>query len=107
MTLVFNLKDPARPRECVRVDRTTIWGNPYTIHARQSRAEVIRLYRIWLWSHFNDPCTGDEITLEGLAALADRPLACWCAPLPCHADVLVAAARWARAKLAALPDGAA
>ncbi|MCY4430249.1 MAG: DUF4326 domain-containing protein, partial [Rhodospirillales bacterium] len=36
-----------------------------------------------------------EVDLEDLAALDGRDLCCWCADLPCHADVLARAAAWA------------
>ena len=35
-----------------------------------------------------------------LAALYGKPLACWCAPLPCHGQVLARAAAWAASVLA-------
>ena len=80
-------------RGIVRVDRRTPWGNPYPVGQRfGSRAEVIERYRRHLWRRIR---TG-EIDLEPLAALAGRDLACWCAPKPCHAEVLARAAAWAR-----------
>ena len=33
--------------------------------------------------------------MEKLAALKGKRLGCWCAPGPCHGEVLVAAAEWA------------
>ena len=69
----------------VRIDRKSIWGNPYLLDADGDRAEVIANYR----QHYLDfkPSLlmriGDD--LEGKA------LACWCAPEPCHGDVLLEA----------------
>ena len=84
-------------RGIVRVDRETEWGNPYPKGPRYgSRAEVIERYRRHLW----DRVRSGDLDLEKLAALDGRDLACWCAPLPCHAEVLARAARWAAAELA-------
>jgi Domain of unknown function (DUF4326) len=75
------------------------WGNPYS--HRPSRvpgvivvdtvAEAIERYRAWLWRQAR---TG-RIELQALAALEGRALGCWCAPEPCHGEVLAAAAAWA------------
>ena len=86
-TSIVNLKDhPAlESRDLVRIDRTTRWGNPFVIGKDGDRAQVIRLYRIELWRRIN---TG-EVSLEALAGLDRKQLACWCAPLlPCHGEVL-------------------
>jgi hypothetical protein len=60
------------------------FGNPYKL-ARDAtpadRAEVIQKYRSWL--------LGQRELLRRLHELRGRPLACWCAPEPCHANVLV------------------
>lgn len=80
----------------VRVDRATKHGNPFPIGRHHgSREEVIERYRRHLWGRI---CSGD-LPLEELAALANRPLACWCAPKPCHAEVLARAALWAAAEV--------
>jgi Domain of unknown function (DUF4326) len=80
------------------------WGNPYS--HRPSRVpgvivvasvdEAIACYRRHLWAEINS----GRLSLARLAALDGKTLGCWCAPRPCHGEVLVAAARWA----AGLPD---
>ena len=87
-----------RARGLVRVDRRTRWGNPYRTGPGAGRDEVIERYRRHLWRQIR---RGD-ISLEDLAALTEsRGLVCWCAPRPCHAQVLERAALWARGELAA------
>jgi len=56
------------------------FANPYRIGQDGDRAEVIELYRDWL--------LGRPELLGRLRELRGRRLACWCRPLPCHADVL-------------------
>ena len=78
-------------RGIVRVDRTTKWGNPFRMSRNATRAQVIERYRRDLWRRIR----AGEVDHEELAALDGRDLACWCADLPCHADVLARAAAWA------------
>lgn len=65
----------------VRIDRTTIWGNPFKLGEDGDRETVIANYRNHYLPH--KPSLQDRlIDLEGKA------LACWCAPEACHGDVL-------------------
>lgn len=64
-----------------RVDRRTKWGNPFEMPADGDRETVIRNYA----EHYlpNKPSL-----LDHLGDLQGKALGCWCAPEPCHADVL-------------------
>jgi hypothetical protein len=65
----------------VYIGRPSKWGNPFVIGKHGTRAEVIAKYEAWL-----------RKTPDLLAALPDlhgKVLGCWCAPLPCHGDVLL------------------
>ena len=77
----------------IRIDRQTKWGNPFVIDG--DRLEVINMYRRWLW----DSIKNRTISTEELAELHDRDLACWCAPQPCHGDVLARATKWSLEQL--------
>jgi hypothetical protein len=69
---------------CVLVDRTTKWGNPYRIGEDGTREEVIAAYEGWITRLIEElPDLYDIETLRG------KDLVCWCAPEPCHADVLL------------------
>ena len=74
----------------VYIGRPSEWGNPFVIGEHGTREQVIAMYRFWLW----EKC-GSEFFVDKLAALHGKTLVCWCAPAPCHGDVLVAAAEWA------------
>ncbi len=65
----------------VYVGRPSKWGNPFVIGRDGTRAEVIEKYRHWL--------LGQPSLLTALGELRGKDLACWCAPLACHADVLL------------------
>ena len=98
MTAVINIRHDrsvlAEP-DVAHIDRATKFGNPYLIGRDGSRTEVIEKYRTRLWREIR----AGRMPLEDLAALHGKRLACWCAPEPCHGDVLAAAARWAAERL--------
>lgn len=79
----------------VYIGRPGPWGNPYLIGADGDRNEVIRKYKAWLW----DRIKSGQQSLEELAALRGQTLVCYCAPQPCHGDILSAAADWAQLEL--------
>lgn len=60
-----------------------------------SVAEAIERYRRHLWAEIRS----GRLPLDRLAALDGKALGCWCAPAPCHGEVLAAAAAWAAAQL--------
>jgi ParB family chromosome partitioning protein len=66
----------------IRVDRQTEWGNPFELPYDGTREEVIANYRDFYLPH-KPSLTSRVQELRGYA------LACWCAPEPCHGDVLV------------------
>ena len=85
------------PENTVKVDRRTVWGNPFTVGDRVqvtpddpiavcfSQAEAVEAYRYLI----NLPmmATFREKVAEHLRG---KNLACWCKPgQPCHADVLL------------------
>jgi uncharacterized protein DUF4326 len=65
----------------VYIGRPSKWGNPFKIGRDGSRNEVIAKYRKWL-------LTRPDL-IAALPELRGRTLVCWCAPLPCHGDVLL------------------
>lgn len=65
----------------IYIGRPSIWGNPYVIGKDGTREEVIQKYKEYV---LNSP----EL-LSQLSSLEDKILGCWCAPLPCHGDVLL------------------
>ena len=64
----------------VYVGRPSKWGNPFKVGRDGTREEVVEKYQAWLpfQSHL----------MDALPELTGKVLGCWCAPFPCHADVL-------------------
>jgi len=72
-------------------------GNPYQIGPDGDRATVIKKYRRWLWVKIRsqDPDVLRELgCLSYLARTKGCTLLCWCAPKPCHGDVIKSALEW-------------
>jgi hypothetical protein len=93
MSVVHCKKDPYDVYigcgRCPRTGEPRRWGNPFRIGPDGTREEVVSLYAAWL----RDELDAERITLEELAALEGKVLGCWCAPEPCHGEVLERAAR--------------
>jgi hypothetical protein len=92
------------PVNSVKVDRTTIFGNLFSVE-QHGRTGSVRMYQLWLeWKlpkgAFPDWAmqmlyTKRRMVLEALPGLEGKNLACWC-PLPepgeidvCHGAVLL------------------
>ena len=70
----------------VRIDRRSEWGNPFEIPGDGDRATVINSYAHHYLPH-------KPSLLAKLGDLRGTVLGCWCAPEPCHGDVLAGAAQ--------------
>ncbi len=69
----------------VYVGRPTFLGNPYPITRSRTRETAISMYRNWFYGHIEyTPGFAEQVR----SYCADYDLACWCAPEPCHADVI-------------------
>lgn len=85
---VHNLRNEnLRPGD-VRIDRRTIFGNEFIIGHDGSRADVIAKFEQAERKRLADPGPAGEARRRKVRALHNRRLFCWCAPLPCHGNVL-------------------
>jgi hypothetical protein len=70
-------------------------GNHYVVGVHGAQGECVKLYRRWLWERMQ---AHDRSVTDALFSLEEGDLiGCWCHPKPCHADVIVAAAKWLQA----------
>lgn len=74
---VHNKKRGTAPTEAVYVGRGSPWGNPFKIGKDGTRAEVIAKFEKKILPTLN------------LKPLKGKHLICYCAPLACHADILL------------------
>ncbi len=75
------------------VGRPSPLGNPYRIGPDGTREQVISKYRVWLAERLAAKDNPEALGLLAQIVAKVRAgynvsLACWCAPLPCHADVI-------------------
>jgi hypothetical protein len=79
---VFNKRHRNVPADAVYVGRPSWWGNPFELGKDGDRAQVIEKFRLFM--------ADDSVRREMcIAHLQGKHLVCWCAPKPCHADVLL------------------
>ena len=62
------------------IGRPSKWGNPFVISKDGDRAAVVARYEEWLKEQPH--------LVVALPELRGKVLGCWCAPNPCHGDVL-------------------
>lgn len=94
------------PTGAVKVDRSTVFGNPFTVaDCREAgfcgtdeeiSERCVEAFRCWLGPMWRCNWDGPESEKARAKLLARMPelrgkqLACWCKPgAPCHADVLI------------------
>ena len=92
------------PANTVKVDRTTRFGNPFSIEG-YGRERAVALHRAWITGEVGNPPIPNKLlrdlearrteVVSGLPSLRGKNLACWC-PLPepgepdiCHAALLL------------------
>lgn len=80
MPRVLNKKIHDLPSGSVYIGRPSKWGNPYSIGANRTREQAVELYEKMIC---DSPLMNDINELRG------KDLICWCAPQPCHGDILL------------------
>jgi len=77
MPRLINLRKELPPVEnYVRIDRFTMWGNPFRIGIHGTREEVIEKHRLWVPTQ--------KKLMNSLHLLKGKDLGCWCWPKQCH-----------------------
>lgn len=66
----------------IYIGRPTKWGNPFIIGRDGSRDEVIQKYSRWIREQ-------PELMEQAKKELKGHSLICFCAPKPCHGDILL------------------
>lgn len=79
---VWNQSSPF-PTGAVYIGRGSKWGNPYRSGIDGTRAQVIQMYQDYILK--------SEL-INDIHELTGKDLLCFCKPLACHGDVLMALA---------------
>lgn len=95
MPRVLNKRTDKISSGAVYVGRPSKWGNPMTIQELKRlfpddiplelQEKAVSWFREYITTPFGRPLE----LMSQIAKLRGRDLVCWCAPLPCHADVLL------------------
>ena len=81
MPKVYNKYHRDAPHDAVYVGRPSPYGNPFVIGKDGTREEVIAKFRRYV--------SNSPYMLRIIEELHGKDLVCFCAPKPCHADVLL------------------
>lgn len=78
----------------IYIGRPSKFGNPFEIGIDGDREVVIKKFKEWLKSGNNFNCKNATpekriMIINSLGDLKNKTLGCWCAPKPCHGDILV------------------
>ena len=84
MPRVVHVKD--RVPGAVFIGRPGPFGNPFVIGRNGTREEVIEKYRAYV---MRSTPAAETLQYKIYRELKGKDLACFCAPLPCHGDVLL------------------
>jgi hypothetical protein len=89
MPKVLNKYKDKIPPDAIYVMRPSKWGNPFKIGCwfqgeKLTREDAVNLHKDWMLN--SD--AGVEL-MESIGELTGKDLVCCCAPLPCHADILL------------------
>lgn len=92
MIKIKNLKEE-QPKQYwdIRINRSSIFGNPFKIGQDGTRDEVVELYRAYFKSSIEKSAIF-EAEVNRLIKMYKRfgqlNLFCWCAPRSCHGEII-------------------
>jgi len=95
MPVVLNKRTDKIPADAVYVGRPSKWGNPVTVkglgrlYPQDTREELHQRAVDWYRVYIGTPFGRSKELMEHIDELRGKDLVCWCAPLPCHADILL------------------
>lgn len=90
MPRVLNKRVDAIPPDAVYVGRPSRWGNSFRVGLGCSQEDAVRRHKLWIEEQVKLGNVGFGKKFRyNLDELKGKDLVCWCAPLPCHADVLL------------------
>jgi len=70
------------------IGRPSILGNPFAMKNESERMLVIRKYNDFILANRDKDVLAELDRLTDIARDGELVLICWCAPRPCHGDVL-------------------
>jgi hypothetical protein len=83
MTKLVNQRKTKRFQ--VNIGRGSPFGNPFEIGKHGDRQQCVQLYR----EYFYKRILTDTDFRDKVLSLRGKILACWCAPLECHGEIII------------------
>lgn len=68
--------------------RPSKWGNPHVVGRCSCGKVHSRREAILLFEQFWNSDAGAMLRVQALQELKDKVLGCWCAPTPCHVQII-------------------
>jgi hypothetical protein len=87
MPNVLNKYRDEIPKDAVYIGRPSPYGNPFSIGEDGTRSEVIEKYRLFVNKN-------PELQTLIQQNLRGKDLVCFCAPKPCHGDIILSIANF-------------
>ena len=89
--IIKNLRKekPKNPWD-IKVDRSSILGNPFTMTSEKDRDLVCNKYKVWFYNVNTKAQIQNELNRlkEILSKYGKLNLFCWCSPKRCHAETI-------------------
>lgn len=88
---VSKISKPVEADVYVRIDRLSIFGNPFRIDDENNREKVIKDYEEWFHHQVTTNYRFRDEVIRIITMVyhgQNVSLLCHCAPLPCHGDVI-------------------
>jgi hypothetical protein len=82
---VINRKPDGVPDGATYIGRPTIYGNPFKIGPDGTREQVVKKFEVYFYERLKHD-NRFRVAVKKLETA--EALCCWCAPLPCHGDVI-------------------
>lgn len=60
------------------------FANPFKLSTDEERGATLNRYKEWLWNE----CLNRRITKNDILSLDGKDLVCFCAPKPCHGNII-------------------
>jgi len=84
----LKLETPSHPYD-VRVDRKSVLGSPFYLGVESNRQNVMDRYEKHIYKNCTQEMKDELSRLYNIYKKYGKlNLFCWCAPLPCHADII-------------------
>lgn len=90
MIRIVNLRNYKKENNeiLIKIDRSSVLGNPYYMHNESERDEVCDKYEMWIRTT-NRPVREEIMRIKKLAESNNIALGCWCFPKRCHGETII------------------